>query len=406
MRQQDNRELASIDAAERIRLLEKCDFKALARLFPKLDFNPLIEAVRAIMLRDPAPDALHILTERLTRADAASPAAVSSPAARLAEALDSASPELIRECLDVFTEMPPLLHKLALSRIAWLEGRKADALAGWPEVFPDIRTARMREDWDGWEQADFTPALEKLRLCLKEELAALEMPEQPTAEQKQALIKRLMDADTLRSVGPSRLARASLAAASLLASHKEDAAAALDLAERARNLGAAAEPCLRAGAQAFATLGYYQKARDRWVSLITEQPLANHQSSDYAEAAYTAFESADPDQAMEILTTGLHRFPGDANFALRAGWIALLAGSPDRAGRFILASREAGLAPEKLEYATALLTIAAAQTGAIDDAAVFRNELLRLNPEWQEQATIEALDWPEEFKSALLPPGS
>jgi tetratricopeptide (TPR) repeat protein len=300
--------------------------------------------------------------------------------------------------------MPPLLRKLALSRIAWLEGRRADALAGWPDVFPDMREVRMREDWDGWEQVDFSQALEKLRLCVTEELAALNLPENPTTEQKQAVIKRLMDADTLRSVGPARLARASLAAAAALANSREDAGAALNLADRARNLGAVPEPCLRAGALALGTLGDYQNARDRWVLLLTEHPVANHLSSDYSEAAYTAFESADPAQAMEILTTGLHRFPGDADFALRAGWIALLAGHPDRAGRFILASREAGLAPEKLEYATALLAVAAAQTGAVDDAAVFRNELLRLNPAWGEAATIEALDWPEDLKSALIQP--
>jgi tetratricopeptide (TPR) repeat protein len=396
IRQEQNRALVRIDAAERIRIMEKCDFSALRRLVPKLDFSPLIEVVRGIALRDPAPDATRVLTGRLARADPAGPDAASSPAVRLAEALDSTSPDLIRGCLASVADMPPLLRKLALSRIAWLEDRKADALAGWPEVFPDIREVRMREDWDGWEQVDFSQALEKLRLCVTEELAALEMPDNPTAEQKQGVIKRLMNADTLRSLGPSRLARASLAAAAALAT--------FNLAERARNLGESPEACLRAGARALAILGNYQKARDRWVLLLTEHPVETHQSGDYAEAAYTAFESADPNQAMEILTTGLHRFPGDSDFALRAGWIALLAGSPDRAGRFILVGREAGLAPEKLEYATALLTVAAVQTGAIDDAAVFRNELLRLNPAWGEKTTIDTLDWPEEFKSALLPP--
>ncbi len=400
----NSRVLVRIASSERIGILEKCDFDALGRLLPALDFSPLIGTVRGISLREPAPDATAVLTERLARANPGGPAAESSPAARLALALDSTSPADIAGCLASAADMPPLLRKLALSRIAWLEGRRADALAGWPDVFPDMREVRMREDWDGWEQVDFSQALEKLRLCVTEELAALNLPENPTTEQKQAVIKRLMDADTLRSVGPARLARASLAAAAALANSREDAGAALNLADRARNLGAVPELCLRAGALALGTLGDYQNARDRWVLLLTEHPVANHLSSDYSEAAYTAFESADPAQAMEILTTGLHRFPGDADFALRAGWIALLAGHPDRAGRFILASREAGLAPEKLEYATALLAVAAAQTGAVDDAAVFRNELLRLNPAWGEAATIEALDWPEDLKSALIQP--
>ena len=38
-------------------------------------------------------------------------------------------------------------------------------------------------------------------------------------------------------------------------------------------------------------------------------------------------ENADSQQAVEILTTGLRRFPQDANFALRAGWVALLTGN-------------------------------------------------------------------------------
>jgi hypothetical protein len=399
-----NRPHVRIDAAERLRIFGNLDFAALRRLFPKLDFGPMIEVMRGVSLKEASLDATRVLTERLARADTASPDAATSPAARFALVLEGTFPEAIRECLASVTDMPPLLRKLALSRIAWLEDRKADALAGWPDVFPHISELRKREDWDGWEQTDFSQALEKLRLCVEEEIAALQMPENPTHEQREKLIKRLMDADTLRAVGPSRLAQASLAAATMLASDKEEAEAALQLAGRALNLGEAPEPCLRAEARAYATLGDYQKSRDRWVLLLTEHPVATHQPGDYSEAAYTAFESANPNQAMEILTTGLHRFPGDAEFALRAGWIALLAGSPDRAGRFILAGKEAGLAPEKLEYATALLTIAAAQNGSVDDAAVYRNELLHLNPIWGEKATIDALDWPEEFRAALLPP--
>lgn len=393
-----------IGAAERIRMAGECDFDALSRLFPTLDFSPLVEALRGISLRQPAPDAMDVLSGRLARADPDSPAAASSPAAHLALALESTMPEFIKECVTSAPDMPPLLRKLSLSRIAWLENRKADALAGWPDVFPDIREIRKREDWDGWEQADFSQALDDIRLCVSEELAALRIPENAGAEQKQAVIKRLMNADTLRSVGPARLARASLDAAMTLAGSKEEAETALRLAELARNLGESPEPCLRTEARALSTLGDYRKSRDRWVMLLTEHPVATHLSDDYAEAAYSAFECADPNQAMEILTTGLHRFHGDAEFALRAGWIALLAGSPDRAGLFLIAGRDAGFAPEKLEYATALLTIAAYQNGAIDDAAVFRNELVRLNPAWGEKATIDTLDWPEDFKSALLQP--
>jgi hypothetical protein len=342
-----------------------------------------------------------VLQERLARAAPNNQDAASSPSSKLALALESTWPEWIEGCLDTAADLPPLLRKLAVSRIAWLEGRKADALAGWPEVFPDLRQVRLREDWDGWEQVDFSQALEKLRLSMIEELAALELPQDPTPEQRRAVVERLTDPATLGTVGRPRLARASLKAALALSSIKEEAEAAFKLASLARNLGEAPEPCLRAEALALGALGDYQKARDRWVLLLTEHPVETHLPGDYAEAAYTAFETANPVQALEILTTGLHRFPGDADFALRAGWIALLTGNADRAYRFLLAGRQNGFPPAKLENATALLAIAAAQVGATDDASVFYQDLIGINPAWQDPATIEALEWPEELKASL-----
>ena len=83
--------------------------------------------------------------------------------------------------------------------------------------------------------------------------------------------------------------------------------------------------------------------------------METHLPGDYAEAAYTSFENADSQQAMEILTTGLRRFPQDANFALRAGWVALLTGNSERAYKFLLAGKRIGFPSEKLENATALL---------------------------------------------------
>ena len=389
-----------IDAAERLRIFRECDFDALRRMFPGLDFSPLVTDVMSISPRAAGPDATKILTERLARA---APAADgdSSAAAKLALALESDWPAWIEECLASAVDLPPLLRKIAVSRIAWLQGRKADALAGWPELFPDLGQVRLREDWDGWEQADFGPALEQLRRCMMEELAALELPQNATSEQRRAVIGRLMDPATPRSIGRQRFARACLEAARALSSSADDAEATLKLASMARDLGAAAEPCLRAEARAFSALGDYQKAHDRWIQLITGHPVAAHESADYAEAAYTAFETANPRQAMEILTTGLHRFPEDADFALRAGWIALLTGNPDRACRFLLAGRGIGFPPEKLENATALLAVAAAQSGSADDAAAFYQDLLALDSAWREPANIEALDWPDELKATL-----
>ena len=316
-------------------------------------------------------------------------------------ALASDHPEWIEACLATAVDLPPMLRRLASSRSAWLQHRKADALAGWPDVLPDLEVVRTREDWAGWEQADYSAALAQLRRCISEELTSLEVPTDATPAQRQAIATRLNDPITLQAIGRARLAKACLQAALALASCKDATATTCQLAARARELGADPAPCLRAEAIALTSLGNYQQAHNRWITLITEHPLASQQPGDYAEAAYTSFENSDPRQAMAVLTTGLHRFPNDANFALRAGWVALLTGNAERAYRFLLSGRQIGFPPEKLENATALLAIAAAQTGAAEDAAAFYQDLIRLDPAWQNPATLESLEWPEELKASL-----
>ncbi len=420
-----SRSMILSDPEQRTKVLEKCEFDAISRVFPSLDFSPLIDAIQKSPPRSMPPDAAVVFTQRIARAtdhsphpeliaafDKADAAAVKSaiqsagpsgPAAAkaLELALASTHPEWIETCLQEAKDLPPLLRNIALSRIAWLQDRKADAIAGWPEVFPDLTQVRLREDWDGWESADFSQALEKLRLCISEELNALVVPEASTPEQRQAVIARLSDPLTLKAVGRARFANACLKAALALSVFKEHSETTLKLAATARNLGESPTPCLRAEALAFTALGDYQKARDRWVTLITEHPIQEQIPGDYAEAAYTSFENADPQQAMAILTTGHHRFPNDANFALRAGWVALLTNNSEQAYRFLLSGREIGYPPEKLENALALLALAAAQSGATDDAAVFYQDLIRLAPAWKNPKTIDTLEWPEEMKESL-----
>ena len=48
------------------------------------------------------------------------------------------------------------------------------------------------------------------------------------------------------------------------------------------------------------------------------------------------------------------------------------------------------------------VSVAAAQSGADDDAAVYFKDLLRLDPAWADPAILDTLDWPEELESALL----
>jgi len=316
-------------------------------------------------------------------------------------ALASTHPEWIDACLAKASNLPPLLRQLAISRIAWLQDRRADALLGWPVVFPDFQQVRQREDWDGWEQADFSQAYEKLRLCLEEELNALVLPANSTPEQRKAVADHFADPATIKAVGHARFARACIKAAFAFSAFKEYKETTFKLASIARDLGEAAEPCLRAEAMALTALGDYKHAHERWITLITEHPVNTQEPGDYAEAAYTAFENSNPQQAMTILTTGLHRFPNDANFALRAGWVALLTGNAERAYRFLLTGRQIGYPQEKLENATALLAIAASQTGAVEDAAAFYQDLIDLDPVWKKTETLETLDWPEELKASL-----
>ena len=445
-----------------------CDFNALLRVFPTLDFSQVAAAMGSIHPRSAAPESLVPLWDRLARADSsgtswprcleraaelahttwhqqltaavvaraskrpvnpeASPwlaslgversfetgdsntiattiqaAGGKGPAAAKALELSLASthPEWIGACLSRAANVPPMLRRLAVSRIAWLQNRKVDALAGWPDVFPELAQVRLREDWDGWEQADFSQALENLRLCVGEVLASIDVPPNPTAEQRKTIAARLSDPATIQAVGRARFASACLKAALAFAAFKEEKENTFILAARARDLGEAAAPCLRAEAMALTALGDYQTAHDRWITLITEFPVDAQLPGDYAEASYTSFENADPRQAMAILTTGLHRFPKDANFALRAGWVALLTGNAERAYRFLLTGQQIGYPPEKLENATALLAIAAMQTGAAEDAAAYYEDLIVLDPEWKNPETLESLEWPEELKASL-----
>ena len=323
-------------------------------------------------------------------------------AARAMElALASDNADWIAACLSHAKDIPPLVEKIARSRISWLLKQKAEAFAIWQDDPPDIVAVRRIEDWSGWEQADFSTALAALRQSFDAELATLEIPEDATAEQRTAVAARLLDAGTPARVGKKHFATACLKAALFTAPFKEDTEATFKLANLARHWGAPPVPCLRAEALSLTALGDYQNAQTRWIHLITEEPVDTHEPGDYAEAAYTSFENSDPRQAMEILNTGITRFPEDANFALRAGWVALLTDHPERALHYLLQGLRIGYPEEKMENATALLTIAAVQLGDVDQARQHYDSLIAIDPAWADPDTLETLEWPDALKAAL-----
>jgi tetratricopeptide (TPR) repeat protein len=459
------RKFVTLTPSERLQALTSCDRAALLFAFPTLDFKTVIAAAKSTTFRTASPQSMIPLWDRLVRADATektwpkilelstdltdsqwhrdltaaivgklsenppvlpwnSQARLSKifltgdskavlaaieksgtkgPAATaaLSLALASSHPEWIAACLKSAEDMPPILRQIARSQIALLEGHKAEALTPWPEKFPTLDEIRETQNWEAWEQADFSPALERIRKCLQDELTAAGVPKKSTPEQRRAVADHLRLPETYAALGPARFATACLDAALAMSAFKEDKETTFQLAAQARQLGAPPEPCLRAEALALTALGDYKGAHSRWIELITEHPLATQKPSDYAEAAYTAFENANPHQAMEILTTGVHRYPSDAAFALRAGWVALLTGNSARAYQFLQVGQRIGYPADKLENAMALLTIAAAQTGAADDAKVYFKDLVHLSPDWKDPRTIEGFDWPEELKETL-----
>jgi hypothetical protein len=438
---EDKNTFEALTVTKRSQMLGTTDFTQLETIIPGLDFTRTRDFVSWNSTPDPEPRSYFRLWNRLSRFDPTgyfqprslrksnvfteplAPASAVEAAFQtgnseiilsaikaaegneavtaLALSLDSDHPEWIAASVRSAQNLPPLLNRLADSRIAWLENRKADAFASWPESFPDLREIQQTEDWEGWEGVDFSPRFEALSQAFDAEIASYELPPNSTEEQREALEKRLLQSETRMILGQKRHAEVCLKAALAFAQFADETQATFLLANVARNLGAPAVPCLRAEALALTRLGDHEKALPRWIELITEHPVESHESGDYAEAAYTAFENANPPQAMEILATGIHRFPNDAGFALRAGWVALLTENPQRAYQFLRTGEAIGFPEEKRENAIALLAIASAQTGLIDEAQAYFQALAELDTAWLKPATIESLEWPEDLKATL-----
>ena len=300
--------------------------------------------------------------------------------------LESGNAALIQQAASRAVNMPPTLRRLIKS--------------GTPPA-SGLHQLRLEEDWLGYESPDFSPIFGKAAERTSDALSRLALPENPTAGDIESLILRFLDPRSEAELGRPTLAESAIRHAITLAPDPELASHALKLSAIARRYGANPSLCLRTDATAFTSLGDFTSAHRTWIDLITNQPQADHLASDYAEAAYTAFENADAAQALEILRTGLFRFQNDVAFAIRAGWIALLTDHPDEALACLSAATKLGLPPGEIENTTALLAITHSHLGDPESAASYLAQLQAISPKWEDAQNIDALPWPDSFKATL-----
>ena len=357
---------------------ETAVFTRLAAAFPD-EFPDLTATARA--------DA-KILEETFAKGD---PAAITAAiralppsglptATALFLSLKSENPEYIRETLAIAKDVPtPLLNR----------------------DIPLPENYRNEQDWLGYESPDFSEIFSRREAETITLIGELQLPENPTEEDIQDFVAHLLAPETQEQLPSKTLALSAITAARSLSRDESQATSALKLVALAERLGTPQAEILRTKATALTTLGEFEDAHRAWIALITDLPEADHLPSDYSEAAHTAFETSAPDQAAEILRTGLFRFPNDVALAIRAGWIALLTDHPEQAADYLTRATRLGLPGDEVENTTALLAIAHTQLGDPDTAQGFLEQLTAINPAWAEPATIEKLPWPEPFKASL-----
>jgi tetratricopeptide (TPR) repeat protein len=435
----ETREFEQLPPSRRSSLIDFCHYPA--DLLPGLDFTNVIADLKTNRFRESPPDAAFVLRDRVDRAspeppktlalqsDAPAPptaidlitatfksgdnekilAAIPglpahSPAAAMAFrlALESDKPGWIAACIEANKQLPPLLLRFALSRLAWLENRKAEAVSAWRDGFPDLETSRRTEDWNGWETADFTPVFAAFLTTVRTELASYEIPETSSGDERHSIAEKLLDPSTTKAIGKERQAASCLAAARIQSTVPGETEKTLDLLTRARELGASPSECLRTEAVTHMTAENFPKAHECWISLISDFPVETHQPRDYTEAAYTAFETGNEEQALAILGTGMTRFKGNVDYAYRAGWISLLTGRHHQAYEFLMIGERVGYPDDQIEKATAMLAIAASESGQGEDARIFFDHLIAFDPSWAQPDPPKADGWPMELKAALL----
>jgi tetratricopeptide (TPR) repeat protein len=300
--------------------------------------------------------------------------------------LESGNPSWIERAAAKADDMPAALRTLVSSATA---------------AIPDLSSLRLEQDWLGYESPDFSTIFSTAADRKSDALSRLLLPEHPSEVDIESLVEKLLDPQAELDLGRATIADRAMQAATSIASDPEMGLQTLQLSAIARRFGSPPALCLRTDATAYTSIGDFTSAHRTWIDLITNQPEADHLASDYAEAAYTAFETGDARQAMEILNTGLFRFQNDVAFAIRAGWIALLTDHPTEALTYLTHATKLGLPPAEIENTTALIAITHSQLGDPQSAESYLAQLKAISPKWEDAQNIDALPWPESFKATL-----
>ncbi|MFK7850067.1 MAG: tetratricopeptide repeat protein, partial [Akkermansiaceae bacterium] len=266
---------------------------------------------------------------------------------------------------------------------------------------PNLADLRKTQDWTGYESPDFSPLFEAANQNKSEIASQLLLSDTPTEEEIRIFVEKLLNPKTIESLGAKAVAAAAIQAASQLANDQQHATSAIALAKVAQRMGASLTETLRVQATSFTSLGDFTSAHKSWIDLVTHQPEAEHESTDYSEAAYTAFENSKPAQAIEILEVGIFRFSNDVSLAIRAGQIALLTNHSEKAVTYFAHATKLGLPPTEMENTTALLAIAHANLGDNEKASSYFAQLTAIDPAWSQPESIQKLSWPESFKTTL-----
>ncbi len=344
------------------------------------------------------PETLPARTERTMNAvDGRGPAAI----AALKRAILDENAPAIDSALKLAKDLPAPVRDYAAARILWLEDRKPEVFALWPDAFPNYLELYESSDWQGWEAVVLNEHTDDFFRLLQNELSTLSLNPEATPEEARAHAARLLDPATAAAFGSKRLHGPILHTALALSRDAGSAGLVVQLVERARLTGALPSECLRAEALSLMAQGQFTAAYSSWLQLIDSDPV-QLRPADYLEASRCLLEDLQNEPAVQLLLRGKDHFPADSAYALEAAWLLLYSEHPEEAGILLEHGFSIPFSPDHQQTATALLVCAAELTDRTGRADQAFQQLIALSPDWSDEEALNELDWPETLKTALL----